>query len=51
MRNKLGVVDRLMQRPVARTRTREYRAPPERGTRESPACVMAAKRKRTDLWV
>ena len=47
-KTKLGF-NRLQHRPVALTRTREYGAPPERGTRESPACVMAAKRKRNDL--
>src|SRR6266550_4004133 len=32
------------------TRKRKYGASPARDMRKSPACVMAAKRKRNDLW-
>jgi len=35
---------------MALTRKREYGASPARDIRKSPACVMAAKRKRNDLW-
>src|SRR5260370_11705837 len=36
--------------PHGSTRKREYGSSPARDTRKSPACVMAAKRKRNDLW-
>src|SRR5437868_8695030 len=35
---------------MALTRKREYGASPARDIRKSPACVMAGKRKRNDLW-